>query len=216
ADGNIEFLGRHDQQVKIRGFRIELEEIEAQIASQAQVKEAVVIAREDRSGDKRLVAYVTLAGNDADTQVIREHLKRVMPEYMVPSAIMVLERLPLTSNGKVDRRALPAPELGVYASQEYEAPQGQVEEILAGIWQELLRVERVGRHDNFFELSGHSLLIVQMLERLRRVGLSAPVRRIFDSPTLADLASALSTEAVESFQVPPNRIPAGCQQITPE
>ena len=106
-------------------------------------------------------------------RALRAHLKAVLPEYMVPSAFVMLESLPLTPNGKLDRRALPAPELGAYVSRQYEAPQGEVEEILAGIWQELLRVERVGRQDNFFELGGHSLLIVQMMERLRRVGLSA-------------------------------------------
>src|SRR3984893_17525934 len=111
---------------------------------------------------------------------------------MVSSAFVMLERLPLTSDGKLDRRALPAPELGAYVSRQYEAPQGEVEEILAGIWQSLLHVERVGRHDNFFELGGHSLLIVQMLERLRCVGLSAQVRRIFESPSLADLAQTLT------------------------
>src|SRR5260370_2571554 len=111
---------------------------------------------------------------------------------MVPGGFVMLEHMPLTSNGKLDRRALPAPELEAYVSRQYEAPQGEVEEILAGIWQGLLRVERVGRHDNFFELGGHSLLIVQLMERLRRVGLSAEIRRVFESPTLAELASALT------------------------
>ena len=112
---------------------------------------------------------------------LRAHLKAALPEYMVPSAFVTLERMPLTPNGKLDRRALPAPELEAYASRQYEAPQGEVEEILAGIWQALLGLERVGRHDNFFELGGHSLLIVQMMERLRRVGLGAELRRVFDS-----------------------------------
>src|SRR6185437_11835465 len=128
---------------------------------------------------------------------------------------VMLERLPLTTNGKLDRRALPAPELGAYGSREYEAPQGKIEEILAGIWQELLHVERVGRNDNFFELGGHSLLIVQMMERLRRVGLSAEVRRVFESPTLSDLAGALMRGAQE-LPVPPNLIGPGCERITPE
>src|SRR5581483_11436466 len=140
--------------------------------------------------------------------------KPVLPDYMVPSAVVMLESLPLMPNGKLDRRGLPAPELGAYASREYEATQGEIEEILAGIWQGLLRVERVGRRDNFFELGGHSLLIVQMLERLRRVGLSAQVRRVFDSPTLADLASALGNTTLEQFAVPPNLIPPACQAIT--
>ena len=158
------------------------------------------------------------SGSEApQAEELRAHLKALLPEYMVPSAFVMLESLPLTANGKLDRRALPAPELERYASRQYEAPQGEIEEILAGIWQELLRVERVGRQDNFFELGGHSLLIVQMMERLRRVGLSAEVRRVFDSPTLADLASALTQEVVErSSRCPPNLIPAGCEQITPQ
>jgi arthrofactin-type cyclic lipopeptide synthetase B len=106
--------------------------------------------------------------------------------------------------------------LGAYLSRQYEAPQGEVEEILAGIWQELLHVEQVGRHDNFFELGGHSLLIMQMRERLRRVGLSAEIRLVFDSPTLADLATVLTQEVVGQVEVPPNLIPAACEQITPE
>ncbi|MBA0088255.1 MAG: hypothetical protein HRJ53_24995, partial [Acidobacteria bacterium Pan2503] len=146
---------------------------------------------------------------------MRAHLKPVLPDYMVPSAFVVLESFPLTPNGKLDRRALPAPELGAYASRQYEVPQGEVEEILGGIWQGLLRVERVGRHDNFFELGGHSLLIVQMLERLRRVGLSTEVRRVFESPSLADLAAVLSRGSQEQYEVPPNLIPPGCEAITP-
>jgi amino acid adenylation domain-containing protein len=219
ADGSLEYLGRNDHQVKIRGFRIELGEIEIQLARHAQVKEAVVVAREDVPGDKRLVAY-WVAQNRPSTEGVlgaeslRAHLKAVLPEHMVPSAFVLLESLPLTSNGKLDRRALPAPELRAYISRQYEAPLGQVEEILAGIWEGLLRVEHVGRRDNFFELGGHSLLIVQMMERLRRVGLSADVRRVFESPTLADLASTLTGEAVEHFDVPPNLIPHECAAIT--
>src|SRR6185503_12293563 len=134
----------------------------------------------------------------------------------VPSAIVVLDRMPLTSNGKLDRKALPAPELGAYSSKQYEAPQGPVEEILAGIWQGLLGVEQVGRGDNFFELGGHSLLIVQMKERLRRVGLSVEVRSIYQSPTLAGLASMLVREVAQQYEVPPNLIPIGCTAIKPE
>lgn len=217
GDGTIEYLGRNDHQVKIRGFRIELGEIEAQLAGHERLSEAVVIAREDAPGEIRLVAYA-VAGDQSsapNVEELRSYLKAVLPEYMVPSAFVMLERMPLTRNGKVDRRALPAPKLDAYASREYEAPEGEVEEILAGVWQELLRVERVGRHDNFFELGGHSLLIVKVLERLRRVGLSADVRCVFESPTLADLASALTREAEGAFEVPPNLIPAECKVITP-
>ena len=240
-DGSIEYLGRNDHQVKIRGFRIELGEIESQLLHHPQVKEAVVLAREDVPGEKRLGAYVvprkvpglesvlsTEPTSSADAlrvqlsaeptlsaETLRTHLKPVLPDHMVPSAFVLLERFPLSPNGKLDRKALPAPERGAYASREYEPPQGEVEEILAGIWQSLLRVERVGRRDNFFELGGHSLLIVQMLERLRRVGLSAEVRRVFESPTLTDLAGALSLGAANEYEVPPNLIPPGSEVITP-
>lgn len=221
ADGHIEYFGRNDSQVKVRGFRIELGEIEAQLLRCSQVREAVVLAREDAPGEKRLVAYIVPRDlpNRADSltlEVLRAHLKSVLPDYMIPSAFVTLASLPLTSNGKLDRRALPVPELSVYEGRIYEAPQGEIEEILAGIWQRLLRVERVGRGDNFFELGGHSLLIVQMLERLRRMGLSAEVRRVFESPTLADLAASLVQGAEAQFEVPPNRIPPGSEIITPE
>jgi amino acid adenylation domain-containing protein len=233
ADGNIEYLGRNDSQVKIRGFRIELGEIEAQLLQHPQVGEAVVLAREDEPGDwsrgsgdvpsreKRLVAYLvsrdaTETGNALSREILLAHLKPVLPDYMLPSAFVVLESLPLTANGKLDRRALPAPERSAYGSQQYEAPQGEIEEILAGIWQGLLRVARVSRHDHFFELGGHSLLIVQMLERLRRVGLSTEVRRVFESPRLADLASVLSRGALDELIVPPNLILPGCEAITPQ
>jgi amino acid adenylation domain-containing protein len=243
TDGTIEYLGRNDQQVKIRGFRIELGEIEAQLVRHPQVKEAVVIAREDATctshgggrkaepgsdderaarapvampGEKRLVGYlVPRDGISVEIEELRAHLKATLPEHMVPAAFLVLESLPLTSNGKLDRRALPAPEQGAYVSRQYEAPQGEIEEILSGIWQDLLRVPRVGRQDNFFELGGHSLLIVQLMERLRRVGLSGEIRRVFESQTLAELAGALSRGVVAEAEVPPNRIPPGCEAITP-
>jgi len=215
-DGTLEYLGRNDHQVKIRGFRIELGEIESQLVRQDQVKEAVVLAREDVPNEKRLVAYVVpRTDTGLDVEGLRNSLKAVVPEYMVPAAFVVLNHLPLTPNGKLDRRALPAPEMGAYVSRQYEAPRGEVEEILAGIWQELLHVERVGRQDNFFELGGHSLLIVQMMERLRRVELSVEVRRVFEAPTLSDLASTVAHQLMQQSQVPPNLIPAGCDLITP-
>src|SRR5262249_704908 len=139
-----------------------------------------------------------------------------LPEYMLPSASVILESLPLTVSGKLDRRALPAPQQQAYASRQYQAPQGEVEEILAGIWQGLLGVERVGRQDNFFERGGHSLLIMQMMERLRRVGLSTEVRSVYESTSLAALAGALRRGDELQLEVPPNRIPPGCTAITPE
>jgi amino acid adenylation domain-containing protein len=214
-DGEIEFLGRNDFQVKIRGFRIELGEIEARMIEHPNVREAIVLAREDAPGDKRLVSYYTTVDGEIGPEVLRAHMSIALPEYMVPSAFMMLERFPLTSSGKLDRRAFPAPELGAFARQLYQSPQGEIEEILAGIWEELLGVERVGRLDNFFKLGGHSLLIIQMKERLRRVGLSAEVRRIFETATLAELASALTERGVGEFEVPPNLIPLQCKVITP-
>ena len=170
ADGNIEYLGRNDHQVKIRGFRIELGEIEARLGRHPQVKEAVVVAREDQPGDKRLVAYLTVKeGEEVVIDRLRAHAQSGLPEYMVPSAFVILERLPLTPNGKLDRKALPAPDGDSYVRRSYEAPQGEVEEALAEMWCDLLKVERVGRQDNFFELGGHSLMAVQVISRVPKV-----------------------------------------------
>jgi amino acid adenylation domain-containing protein len=193
-DGSIEYLGRNDHQVKIRGFRIELGEIEAKLTQHRQVKEAVVLAREDTPGERRLVAYViprnrSSADADLNSETLRIHLAPRLPDHMVPSAFVILESLPLTSNGKLDRRALPIPELGAYASRQYEAPQGGGEETVAGIWQALLRVERVGRHDNFFELGGHSLLATQLVARIRALlSIELSMRTPFEFPVLKDLA----------------------------
>jgi amino acid adenylation domain-containing protein len=211
SDGNIEFLGRNDHQVKIRGFRIELGEIEAKLAQCTGVTEAVVLAREDSPGDKRLVAYVT--GEQADSHALREHLARQLPEHMVPAAYVHLPQLPLTPNGKLDRQALPQPE---YVAIGYEAPLGQTEQALAAIWAEALQLEQVGRHDNFFELGGHSLLAVSVMERMRQAGLSADVRRLFSTPTIAALAASLHDTNSDLVQVPPNGIPPHCDAITPD
>lgn len=228
-EGTLEYLGRNDHQVKIRGFRIELTEIELQILRQGQVREAVVVLREDVRGDRRLVAYVvlhTLMGTNQPTtmsaadiakvnvELIRERLKGVLPGYMLPAAIVVMDTFPVTPNGKLDRRALPAPGLAAYSTSPYEAPEGEIEQTLAAIWRELLQVERVGRRDRFFELGGDSLRIVQMMERLRRVGLTAEVRDVYSSPTLADLASKLVEAADSPLGVPRNMIPLGCKKIT--
>ncbi|WP_157375981.1 AMP-binding enzyme, partial [Burkholderia ubonensis] len=159
ADGNLDYLGRNDFQVKIRGFRIELGEIETQLARLPDVRDVAVIAREDVPGDKRLVAYLCpRAPASLDIESLRAHLKAHLPDYMVPSAFVCLEQLPLTPNGKLDRKALPAPDLDALHTRRYEPPVGEVEHALADIWAQLLNVERVGRHDNFFDLGGHSLL----------------------------------------------------------
>jgi arthrofactin-type cyclic lipopeptide synthetase B len=195
-DGAIEFIGRRDNQVKVRGFRIELGEIEATLARLAPVQEAVVVVREDSPGDKRVVAYVVpKEGQSEAVGDMRDVLKQRLPDYMVPAAFVTLEALPLTPNGKVDRNALPAPDGAAYASRGYVAPLGEVEERLAGIWSEVLKLERVGRHDNFFELGGHSLLAAKLIEHMRRAGLNADVRTLFVTPTLAGLAAG--TENIE-------------------
>jgi acyl-CoA synthetase (AMP-forming)/AMP-acid ligase II len=165
-DGNIEFLGRIDNQVKIRGFRIELGEIETLLAQHPGIRETVVIAREDLAGDKRLVAYVVAQPTPPSSSQLRSFLQERLPHYMVPSAFVWLDNMPLTPNGKVNRRALPAPDASsISVEAEFVAPTNPTEEILAAIWTEVLGSERVGIHDNFFELGGHSLLVIQVISR---------------------------------------------------
>lgn len=193
ADGTLECLGRNDDQVKIRGYRIELSEIEAQLAGQVDVKEAVVVVREVVPGDKRLVAYVTQRGQSALTAAaLRAHLQSVLPEYMVPGLFVVLENLPLTPSGKLDRRALPKPELQTHASQRYEPAQGKVEEALAGIWQELLQVERVSRQDNFFEIGGDSLIAMKLIMNVaEKLGIQFHVQEVFRDASFQKMAQTL-------------------------
>ncbi|MFZ1005943.1 MAG: amino acid adenylation domain-containing protein, partial [Candidatus Sulfotelmatobacter sp.] len=206
ADGTIEFLGRNDNQVKIRGFRIELGEIEARLMEHAEVKEAVVLAREDTAGEKRLVAYYTCresGGGVSESSVesvgaerLRAHLSAVLPDHMVPAAYVRMERLPLMPNGKLDRKALPAPEQEAYAVRWYEAPVGEMETKLAEVWAEVLKLEKVGRHDNFFHLGGHSLLAVRVVSRLQQVlSVEVAVRDLFAHPELTDLARHLQGAA---------------------
>ena len=195
ADGNIEYIGRIDDQVKMRGFRIELGEIEAVLNQHAAVRDAVVLVREDEPGDKRLVAYVVAARNEAaptDSE-LRSFLKEKLPEYMVPSAYVVVDEIPLTPNGKVDRRALPAPsEARPELEGVYVAPRTELEEAVAGIWAEVLKVEQVGIHDNFFELGGHSLLVTQVVSRVRKsLQVELPLRSLFESPTVAELTETI-------------------------
>ncbi|WP_460091207.1 non-ribosomal peptide synthase/polyketide synthase [Pseudomonas sp. S2_E02] len=212
ADGNIEYLGRNDDQVKIRGLRIELGEIQAHLAQVDGVREAAVLAREDVPGDQRLVAYYS--GELVETDQLRSQLLKHLPAYMVPAVFVNLPALPLSPNGKLDRQALPAPDQTALLSREYEAPIGEVETVIAGIWAELLKVERVGRFDHFFELGGHSLLAVNLVARMRRAGLSADIRVLFGQPTLAALAAAVGGEP--DAAVPANLIAADCPRITPE
>ncbi|MBE8967605.1 amino acid adenylation domain-containing protein [Nostocales cyanobacterium LEGE 12452] len=190
SDGNIEYLGRIDNQVKIRGFRIELGEIEAVLSQYSHVQACCAIAREDIPGNKRLVAYIVPQKEQTFTvSVLRSFLKEKLPEYMVPSAIVILDALPLTPNGKLDRRALPAPDLHSQLSDKYVAPHSPIEEILSLIWAQVLKVEQVGIHDNFFELGGHSLLATQLISRLRtNLKVELPLRSLFAAPTVAELS----------------------------
>ncbi len=202
TDGNIDYLGRSDFQIKIRGFRVELGEIEARLCSCAGVGEALVVAREVGPGDKRLVAYVTAQADDAlDVAALRGELAALVPDYMVPAAFVQLDAFPLTSNGKVDRNALPAPAQSALATRQYEAPQGALECAIAAIWQDLLRVERIGRHDNFFELGGHSLLATQVVSKLRTaLGKEVPLRALFEASTVESLAAKVAVIGRDALQ----------------
>jgi amino acid adenylation domain-containing protein/non-ribosomal peptide synthase protein (TIGR01720 family) len=193
-DGQLEYLGRLDHQVKVRGFRIELGEIEAQLLAQPGVREAVVVAQEGPSG-ARVVGYV--CGHEGqpvlEASALREQLGAVLPEYMVPGAIVVLDALPLNANGKVDRKALPEP--GYAAAQDYEAPQGEIEQALAQVWAQVLGLPQVGRHDNFFELGGHSLAALRLRQLVKaRLDVDLPLQRYFECPSLAACAQVVAAE----------------------
>jgi acyl carrier protein len=203
-DGNIEFMGRRDHQVKVRGFRIELGEIEAVLAEHSSVREAVVVARASALGEKRLVAYVVAhQGSQASTGELRDYLKKRLPEYMLPASFVMLDGLPLTATGKIDRRALPAPdEIRPELTQDYVAPQTAVEEVLAGIFAEVLGVERVGINDDFFELGGHSLSATQVVSRVRQaLEVKLPLRQLFKEPTVSGLARVVLEDEEERTRV---------------
>ncbi|MGB7440981.1 MAG: amino acid adenylation domain-containing protein, partial [Coleofasciculaceae cyanobacterium] len=207
-DGTIEYLGRIDHQVKLRGFRIELGEIETVLRQHRALQQAVVIAREDEPDNQRLVAYVVgQVGEGEITSQLRSFLGSKLPKYMIPSAFVLLEALPLTPNGKIDRRALPVPETVQHVSEtSFVEPRSFVEEMLAGIWAEVLGIKQVGIYDNFFELGGHSLLATQVVSRLEKAfQLELPLRHLFESPTLAELAIVIEeTMKVEQKQpLPP-------------
>jgi amino acid adenylation domain-containing protein len=196
-DGSIEFLGRIDHQVKIRGFRIELGEVESVLGRHPTVEEAVVIAREDVPGDKRLVAYVVASHESTPTfSELRSFLKEKLPDYMIPSAFVYPDALPITPHGKVDRRALPAPEQSRSELEAvYVAPQSEVERIIAEVWQQVLRIEQVGMHDNFFDLGGHSLLLIQIHNKFQELfKKEIPIADIFRYPTIKALAGHLTQE----------------------
>ncbi|RTQ90552.1 MULTISPECIES: non-ribosomal peptide synthetase [Stenotrophomonas] len=188
-DGDLQYLGRNDFQVKIRGFRIELGEIEACLQACDGVREAVVHAREDTPGDKRLVGYlIAEAGGNPSAAALREALRHHLAEYMIPTAFVRVEEWPLTGNGKLDRHALPAPDATAIATHRYQAPVNEVEQVIASIWQDVLGIERVGRHDNFFELGGDSIRTIAVVAKAKKLGLSLSVAQVFRSASVAQLA----------------------------
>jgi amino acid adenylation domain-containing protein len=217
--GTVEFLGRNDAQVKIRGFRIELGEIESALAGYPGVGAAVVVAREDGLGEKRLVAYVTIHSPEPTVSELREHLKKQIPDYMVPWAFVMLEQCPLTSNGKVDRAALPAPDSANSLPDEAgDAPVTEVEKTVAGIVAALLGLAHVDAQANFFDLGGHSLMGTQLIAQIRGVfGIDLPLRKVFESPTVAQLSVEIEqilVEAVEAMSEGEIRRALDCQQKT--
>ncbi|CAD0226446.1 AerB protein [Planktothrix agardhii] len=189
ADGNIDFMGRIDHQIKIRGFRIELGEIETVLSQHPQVQEGIVIAREDELGVKRLSAYVIPVTQQLTRQELRQFLQDKLPNYMVPAFLMLLDSFPLTPNGKVDRRALPIPEIDLHELQNYIAPSTDTETILAQIWQSVLGRERISIHDNFFELGGDSILGIQIIAKANQAGLEITPKQLFSHQTIAQLAT---------------------------
>ncbi|KPB97803.1 Syringafactin synthetase SyfA [Pseudomonas amygdali pv. lachrymans] len=193
ADGNLEFLGRNDDQVKIHGLRIEPGDIQACLTRHPGIEQAVVLVRDEQPGGQRLVAYYT--GTPLPVETLREVLRAQLPDYMVPALFVHLDAMPLSPNGKLDRKALPASGGDALLTRPYEAPQGETEALLARLWSELLGVGQVGRHDNFFELGGHSLLAVNLTARLRQEGIETDVRALFEQPTLAGYAAI--TESME-------------------
>jgi amino acid adenylation domain-containing protein len=199
ADGTLECLGRLDHQVKIRGFRIELGEIETQLARHPKVRDVVVVAREDRPGDRRLTAYVVGRDVAPDSAELREFLLEILPEFMVPSAFVFMPALPLTPNNKIDRKALPRPDADRPAAPAGPVPRTATEEILAAIWAEVLGVTQVGMHDRFFDLGGHSLLATQVMSRLRSIfQVEVPLRALFEGPTVAELAKTVEAARLET------------------
>jgi amino acid adenylation domain-containing protein/non-ribosomal peptide synthase protein (TIGR01720 family) len=201
ADGNLVYLGRADDQVKIRGYRIELGEIEAELRRHAGVRQAAVLAREDRPGEKRLVGYVTArAGQELNAAVLREHLQKELPDYMTPAVYVVLAELPQMPNGKIDRRALPAPETGRSGERARKAPRNPVEQELARIWAEVLRQPEVGIEDNFFDLGGDSILSIHIVAKAGQAGLRLSSAQMFQYQTIAQLAPQVGGGPVEAEQ----------------
>ena len=219
-NGTVEFFGRKDNQIKIRGYRIELGEIENVLSSVEYVSNGCVLASEDNNGDKRLVGYVVIEGLDTNVDkdtwkdTLQEELKQSLPEYMVPTLWVALQELPLTSNGKIDRKALPEPDSSGLSGREYVAPRNEAEEQLAAIWQDLLGVEQVGIYDNFFQLGGQSLLAIRLIARIQKLGYTLNIGDFYADPNIALLSTKLDS-ADSGYQVPENGIKEGCPYITP-
>ena len=215
-DGNLEYLGRLDHQIKLRGFRIELGEIESVLSKYPGIRQCLVMAREDQPGLKRLVAYlVPSPAVQVNEAAVREHLKQSVPEFMVPAAFVILDAFPLTPNGKVNRKALPIPEVAS-AAAEYVAPRTATEETVACIWAEVLHLEKVGRDDEFFALGGHSLLATQVISRIRKAcNTDLPLRALFESSTVAGLAELIDRHRTQSASHPPPMVRVTREQELP-
>jgi acyl-coenzyme A synthetase/AMP-(fatty) acid ligase/acyl carrier protein len=211
-DGKMEWLGRMDNQVKVRGMRVEPGEVESIVAGEANVREVRVIVREDVPGDKRLVAYVV---GDIDTVRLREHLSARLPDYMVPTAFVAMDRLPFTANGKLDVEVLPPP-VFTGSGDTYVPPQTGVEEVLAGIWISVLGAARVGTSDNFFDLGGHSLLIMKLIARIRSdFGLEFSMRTVFSNPTLHGMAAEIERKIYEEIAAMPEEEASRLFEVDP-
>ncbi|NET12212.1 MAG: amino acid adenylation domain-containing protein [Okeania sp. SIO1H6] len=211
-DGNIEYLGRIDNQVKLRGFRIELGEIESVLSSYPQVQQTVVIIREDNPGNKRLVAYIVSSNPSLSSAELQPYLVSKLPEYMVPSAFVFLETLPLTPNGKINRKVLPAPDIELTRTSEYVLPQTPIQKTLASIWQELLKIEKVSIHDNFFTVGGDSILSLQVVNRAQQAQIKITPKQIFQYPTIAQLAQVAESVTATLAQ---QGIVSGIVPLTP-
>lgn len=221
-DGNLEYIGRIDNQIKIRGFRIELGEIENTLSLHEGVRHCVIIAKESSTGSKSLVSYVVLEKGLLDEnladEALRKFLKLKLPDHMVPTHFILLDNLPLTTNGKIDKEALPEPDLTLSA-KAYVAPATETEQVLCEVWQDLLNIDRVGAADNFFALGGHSLMVVKLVSRLQERGILMSVHHVFSSETLQELAHAIDAD-IESAELAvhtqENLIPSGCEDISPD
>ena len=220
SDGNIEFAGRIDNQVKVRGFRIELGEIESVLVQLPNVQDAVAVARDDSPGDKSIVAYLVVDGRpNPPVSELRSYLKSKLPDFMVPSAFVFLDQLPMTPNGKVDRRALLAAGQPIpVAERAYVPPRTPTEETLVGVWAEILGVDRVGVEDDFFELGGHSLLATRVISRvLNSFQVELPVRSLFEAPTIADMAVVIAqNQANQAEEVDVARLLAELEALSDE